>query len=378
MSRWMKKECPLQKWIILGIFSSSLVWARAPGSYSQLRSELNKVSQKNLIQWVNQLVQVSSPSRMVGMPGHQKAREFLQSSIEKLDPKKSGQLSLHSFVPNADEAKRFYQSDFDQKIVGKFPADHPEYLKWFAFTLHMQSAAERLKSHQGENVVWEKTGLNPSKLLVITAHYDTISHDPKTLMIREKDPMPGANYNASGVAVALGLIQILAQIDLNYSVRVVFLDWQGVGFLGSYAYAQELKKTQSEGKTLFGIMNLEMLGQDSSFLDKTKKIGNLSAYVRAHPAEEKWATQLIQHGSQITQKVSFELRPNNFENSDNIRFAEAGLHSVTFSQNWEEDFNPKFFQTPDDTPETLNHQTLYQAYQYLGGAALGTLLDITK
>jgi hypothetical protein len=50
----------------------------------------------------------------------------------------------------------------------------------------------------------------------------------------------------------------------------------------------------------------------------------------------------------------------------------------TFSQNWEDDFNPKFYQTPQDTPETLNHQTLYSSYQYLGGAVLGTLLDISQ
>jgi hypothetical protein len=72
------------------------------------------------------------------------------------------------------------------------------------------------------------------------------------------------------------------------------------------------------------------------------------------------------------------MKPIGFENSDNFRFWENGFIGGTFTQNWEDDFNPKFYQTPQDTPETLNHQTLYSAYQYLGGATLGILLDLTK
>lgn len=39
-----------------------------------------------------------------------------------------------------------------------------------------------------------------------------------------------------------------------------------------------------------------------------------------------------------------------------------GDFGLVFSQNWEEDFNPKFYQTPQDTAETLNFKTLYNAY----------------
>lgn len=370
----MQKEMNVLKLIILGIFSFSLVaFGRAPSTYTQVKYDLQKNSQRDVLKVLNQFVKESAPSRMVGMPGHEKAKNFIINSIKAHDPKNTGKLIIDTFTADVAEARRFYQNDFDTKVEGKVSKLHPDYQKWLRFTTYMQQTAERLKVHQGVNVIWEKTGLDANKTLLITAHYDTISHDPNTLLITEKNAMPGANYNASGVSVALSLIKVLAQIDLNYSVQVVFLDWQGIGFLGSHHYGQELKKSS---KKVMGFLNLEMLGQDTSYFDKTKKTGNMSVYHR--PQDEKFIQALNLHGSKITSNVTFLAKPQGFENSDNIRLWENGLSGGTYSQNWEDDFNPKFYQTPQDTPETLNHETLYHSYLFVGGAVLGTLLDITK
>jgi len=310
---------------------------------------------------------------MVGQPGHEKAKSYLMEAIKTNDPKSSGKLITLEFSPDVEEAKRFYQKDFDDQLEGKVPPQHPEYIKLLKFTLGMKQAADRLKDVKGTNIVWEKSGLDQKKTLIITAHYDTISHNKESLQIEDKVAMPGANYNASGVALALNLIKVLASVDLNYNVQVVFLDWQGIGFLGSFYQAQEFKKIPG---TILGFINLEMLGQDTSFFDKTKKTGNMGVYFR--PEDEKFIRQLTVHGSKVTDSVSFELKAKGFANSDNFRFWDHGLVGGTFTQNWEEDFNPKFYQTPQDTVETLNQKTLYHAYKYIGGAVLGTLLDITR
>jgi hypothetical protein len=362
------------KWIILGIISQTLtVWGKAPSSSGQLKYDVQKMSQKELVSLVSDFVNESAPSRMVGREGHDKARDFILKTIAQFDSKKSGKVIVDTFSPDINEAQRFYQADFDQKVLGQFPPSDPNYQKWLRFTNHMKQTAEKLKVNQGSNITWEKSGLDSSKVLVVSAHYDTISLDTKSLLISEKDSMPGANYNGSGVAVALGLIKLLSQIDLNYTVQVTFLDWQGIGFLGSHRYAQELKKT---GKNFLGFINLEMLGQDSRFFDKTKKTGNMSVYCR--PQDEKFIQAVNTHGARITGLVKFEVKPIGFENSDNFRFWENGIIGGTYSQNWEDDFNPKFFQTPQDTPETLNHQTLYASYEFLAGGVGGILLDLTK
>ncbi len=363
------------KLITLAISSLILnsAFAVSPSTYTQIRMKLERTSQKELITALNDFVKASAPSRMIGQPGHEKAKSHILQKIKQFDPKSSGKLIEDSFTADAEEAKRFYQKDFDEQVEGKIPNTHPEYLKWLKFTTYMKQAADRLKDHKATNIIWEKAGLNSNKLLVITAHYDTISHNKETLLIDDKASMPGANYNASGVAVALTLIKALAEIDLNYSVQVVFLDWQVIGFLGSLQHAQSLKK---DSRSVMGFVNLEMLGQDTSFFDKTKKTGNMGVYFRKE--DEKFIKQLIDHGSKITSKVTFEMKPLGFANSDNFRYWDQGFSGGTFTQNWEVDFNPKFYQTPQDTSETLNQQTLYYGYQYLGGAVLGTLLDITR
>ncbi len=364
------------KWITLSIISfTSLSFAAAPGNYYQLRSKVQSTSAKAIQAWVNGLVTESAPSRMIGLPGHEKAKSWLLSTISKLDKRQTGKLTSVSFEPDTEEAARFYQKDFDDKVAGKIPTNNPDYHRYLTFTNYMKAKAAELKIHKGENIIWEKAGLNPNKILVVTAHYDTVSQDPQSLMINVKDPMPGANYNASGVAVALGIINLLSDIDLNYSVQVVFLDWQGIGFLGSFHHAKDLRKS---GKEIMGVVNLEMLGQDTSFFDKKKMIGNMSVYIRKNADEEKLVKKMEIAGAQMTSKIAFEMKDIGFENSDNIRYQEENIPTLTYSQNWEEDFNPKFFQTKQDTPETLNHETLYKAYQFIGGGVAATLLDIVK
>lgn len=368
-----------QKLIILAIISLSFeAGARAPSTYSSLRSDLQRVSQKNLSDWVNAFIKEGAPSRMVSKPGHDKARDYIQSSIKGFDSKNSGTLTVTANFPEVEDIKKFYQNDFDQKVEGKIPVTDPAYMKWQTFNQYMKMYVDGKKAVPVQNIIWEKAGINSKKVLVVTAHYDTISHNKDSLLVSENDPMPGANYNASGVVVALGLVKTLAQMDLNYSVQVVFLDWQGLGFHGSYLHAKELKKLQESGKEILGVVNLEMLGQDTSFFDKTKKTGNMSVYVRDQSDEVSWVNKLTNHGTKITQKVTFEVKPTAFDASDNFRYWDAGLKSATFSQNWEDDFNPKFYQTAQDTPDTLNHETLWNAYQYVGGAVIGTLLDLTK
>ncbi len=365
------------KLITAAIFSLSLTaFARAPGSFTAVRSELEKISQRDLITTLNAFIKPSLPSRMVGQPGHESAQKFIEFTIKEMDSKNTGSLTTISFKPDFEEGKNFYQRDFDSKVEGKIPKHSSEYNRWLTFTNYLKRQLDSLQNTDAHNIVWEKTGLSPKKILIVTAHYDTVTVDPQTMTINTKNPMPGANYNATGVALGLSLVKVLAQIDLNYSVRIVFLDWQGIGFLGSYQYSKLLADEKKSGKEIMGIVNLDMLGQDTSFLDKTKKTGNMALYGR--PSDSNLARGLLEKGSRMGTKVNFEFRPNNFEQSDTFRFWEQNLSAVTFSQNWEDDFNPKFYQTSQDTSETLNHETFYGAYKFVGGAVLSTLLDITR
>ncbi|MEG4111216.1 MULTISPECIES: M20/M25/M40 family metallo-hydrolase [unclassified Microcoleus] len=81
--------------------------------------------------------------------------------------------------------------------------------------------------------------------IVIGAHYDTV---PGT---------PGADDNATGVAVLLELARDIASGPLKYPVQLVAFDMEEYGCLGSKHYAAKYKQQQ---KSIRLMISLEMLG----------------------------------------------------------------------------------------------------------------------
>ncbi|WP_019505004.1 M28 family peptidase [Pleurocapsa sp. PCC 7319] len=81
--------------------------------------------------------------------------------------------------------------------------------------------------------------------ILIGAHYDAV---PGT---------PGADDNATGVAVLLELAAVFTTSPLKYPVRLVAFDLEEYGLLGSTAYAQQLKQNKEKLRLM---LSLEMLG----------------------------------------------------------------------------------------------------------------------
>lgn len=88
----------------------------------------------------------------------------------------------------------------------------------------------------------EKGDLPP---ILIGAHYDAV---PGT---------PGADDNATGVAVLLELARMFATQPTRYPIRLVAFDMEEYGLLGSTDYANKL---QQEQQSLRLMISLEMLG----------------------------------------------------------------------------------------------------------------------
>lgn len=89
---------------------------------------------------------------------------------------------------------------------------------------------------------WSQGQLPP---ILIGAHYDAV---PGT---------PGADDNATGVAVLLELARTIAAEPLKYPVRLVAFDMEEYGLLGSSQYAADLKQQQQPLRLM---LSLEMLG----------------------------------------------------------------------------------------------------------------------
>ena len=101
------------------------------------------------------------------------------------------------------------------------------------------------KTHQ--NLILNLNKETDSSLppILIGAHYDAV---PGT---------PGADDNATGVAVLLELAAVFAASPLKYPVRLVAFDLEEYGLIGSSFYAKYIKENRQKLRLM---LSLEMLG----------------------------------------------------------------------------------------------------------------------
>jgi hypothetical protein len=101
------------------------------------------------------------------------------------------------------------------------------------------------------NIIAEKKGsTDTDKIVVIGAHYDTVSGSP------------GADDNATGVAAMLELARIFSEIDTPCTIRfIAFANEECPGMdqksMGSYAYAAGCHERK---ENIIAMLSLEMLG----------------------------------------------------------------------------------------------------------------------
>lgn len=124
----------------------------------------------------------------------------------------------------------------------------------------------RGKTHQ--NLILNLPDLSPiskGKLppILIAAHYDAV---PGT---------PGADDNATGVAVLLELAKTFAAKPLKYPVQIVAFDMEEYGMLGSFQYAAKLKQQQQPLRLM---LSLEMLGYCTSALNSQRYPAGLKRF----------------------------------------------------------------------------------------------------
>ena len=97
-----------------------------------------------------------------------------------------------------------------------------------------------------KNIVAEKEGIiSPHRVLILGAHYDTVPGSP------------GADDNASAIAVLLEVARNIQGVPLECTVRLIAFCLEEYGYVGSAHYVESLKKGKEE---ILGMISLEMVG----------------------------------------------------------------------------------------------------------------------
>ncbi|MEH2265750.1 M28 family peptidase [Nostoc sp.] len=98
---------------------------------------------------------------------------------------------------------------------------------------------------EGVNIFAERLGTDKAaKAILVAAHYDTVALSP------------GADDNASGVAVVLEVARLLGSRPTPRTLQLAFFDKEEAGLLGSQAFVSKTRRLQNLG----GAIVMDMVG----------------------------------------------------------------------------------------------------------------------
>jgi hypothetical protein len=107
-------------------------------------------------------------------------------------------------------------------------------------------------SGQSENVIGERVGTGERKLVIATAHLDSVN-----LSGGPTAPAPGADDNASGSAAVLELARVFATGEWAHDLRVILFGGEEQGLHGSTQYVASLPPT--ERARIKAVLNMDMI-----------------------------------------------------------------------------------------------------------------------
>jgi glutaminyl-peptide cyclotransferase len=210
---------------------------------------------------------------------------------------------------------------------------------------------ERL-GHPIHNIIAKRNDEAPQ--IILGAHYDSrmvADNDPD--MSKLKEPVPGANDGASGVAVLLELARSLPEdtiptwlvfFDTEDNGRIEGWDW----ILGSRAFAEEIKIAPR------AVVVVDMIGDAdlNIYLERNSNIA-----IR----NEIWSTaEKLGYGKQFINQEKYSME------DDHTPFLEAGIPAVDLI-----DFDYPYWHTTQDTSDKVSTKSLQAVGETLWNWVVG-------
>lgn len=197
--------------------------------------------------------------------------------------------------------------------------------------------------YQLENIICTKPGpCCNGPTVIVCAHYDCVMEDGDDATSRA----PGADDNATGIAVLMELARILVNSKLEYSLQFAAFSGEEQGLWGSAAYAQYVK---ANNINVHRLINLDMLGypDEKGTLLIEKDMGNR---VPSNDAQsEEFAEIMAQVAANYT---NLPVKFGPIYSSDYMPFEARGYVVIGAFEGGE---NPNYH-TAEDTPNKLNYR----------------------
>lgn len=184
--------------------------------------------------------------------------------------------------------------------------------------------------------------------LIMCAHYDSRGED-------EEDVAPGADDNASGVAVLLEAARVLVEAGARPRVTLAFFSGEEDSLLGSSAFASDLSANRLPPR---GVINVDMVGYD--------EYGPRDFVVFADRQSIPLAVEIMETARRTTRLLA-DTTIVSTGNSDHVPFWRAGWPAVSIWEGY--DHNP-YHCTSNDTPAVITRDFLVEMTRLVASLAL--------
>jgi aminopeptidase N len=201
-----------------------------------------------------------------------------------------------------------------------------------------------------KNVIAVLPGSDPryaGQSLVVGAHYDHLGRGEHNGRRQDRGNIhPGADDNASGIAVMLEMARSLKDNPLPRTLVFIAFTGEETGKLGSRHYVRH-------GNAYPADRSIAMLN-----LDTVGRLGEQPLILFGTGTADEWVH--IFHGASYVTGVAVKAVADDFGSSDQTAFIEAGIPAVQFFSGNHEDVH-----RPADTPEKVDHDGLVRVARVL-------------
>lgn len=232
----------------------------------------------------------------------------------------------------------------------------------------------RYGGYVADNVIGERVGTDPSRVVIVAAHYDAVSGTR------------GADDNATGVVGVLGVARALAAVPTEATIRFVTFCFEEEGMVGSDHYVGSLDGEAR--RRIVGVFNLEMIGYtdgapgsqryprgieavagDRKLPTKGDFLGVIAAPTDAPPiaALERARAYVPELRAEIIAiPRPMALLVPDLLRSDHGPFWLAGIPAVMLGDT--ADFRSPHYHRPSDRPETIDRLFLLRGARWAAAA----------
>lgn len=203
-----------------------------------------------------------------------------------------------------ETSKQMYSVGRKRKNYPLFTVDSSSYFKANTTTIKVNSVYKQ--KHESTNVIGMLPGKKKKKYVVFSAHYDHLGR------MGSDTYFPGANDNASGVAMLLSLAKYYKNHPPKYSIVFCFFSGEEAGLEGSKYFVQhpyfKLKKVKF-------VLNIDIMGSASEGITVVNGSKHENAFktLSAINKEENYLSLIKKRGPTA--------------NSDHHFFSESGVPS---------------------------------------------------